>query len=299
MSIAWQYHLLKIFSRFVCLLPYSAVLFIGRILGRLYYRIAAKQRQRAVRQIREGLSLSENDAQKVIEKLFINIGQTVLEVLYTPNLTPDTVEQYITIEHREYLDEALAKGKGVVFLTAHIGNWEWLGAALSLAGFPMTSVIKRQPNEQYTRLLNEFRELVGLQLFASGGNEMIGAAKALKKGKVLGFLSDQDGGKEGVWLSFFGKFASTPQGAAAFSHKFTAPLVPGFIIRKKQGGHKVVLYPPLSIENSGDKTRDIEFLTKQYTKVIEMVIRQYPDQWLWFQKRWNTKYESSVIKQGR
>ena len=163
----------------------------------------------------------------------------------------------------------------------------------------MTSVIKRQPNEQYTRLLNEFREMAGLQLFASGGNEMIGAAKALKRGKVLGFLSDQDGGRDGIWLSFFGKFASTPQGAAAFCHKFAAPLVPGFIIRKTQGGHKVVLYPPLSIENSGDKARDIEFLTRQYTKVIETVIRQYPDQWLWFQKRWNTQYEGSGIKQGR
>ena len=127
MSIAWQYHLLKIFSRFVCLLPYSAVLLIGRILGKLYYRIAAKQRQRAIKQIREGLNLSAKDAQEVIKKLFINIGQMVLEVLYTPILTPDTVKKYITIEHREYLEEALAQGKGVVFLTAHIGNWEWLG----------------------------------------------------------------------------------------------------------------------------------------------------------------------------
>lgn len=299
MSTAWQYYALKIFSRLVCLLPYPVILSIGKLLGRLYYQVAARQRQRAIRQIRESLGFSVTEAQTIIQKLFMNIGQMVLEVMYTPKLTPDNVEKYITIEHSEYLAEALEQGRGVVFLTAHIGNWEWLGAALAFAGFPMTSVIKRQPNDQHTRILNEFRSMVGIELFASGGNEMIGAARALKKGKILGFLSDQDGGRNGIWLSFLEKMASTPQGAAVFAKKFKAPLVPGFILRKPEGGHKVFFYPPLYYEDTGDTERDIKNLTARYTEIIEDVIRQHPDQWLWFQKRWNTKYPGSVNEQGR
>ena len=112
------------------------------------------------------------------------------------------IAQLVEIENRQYLEEAVTRGNGVVFLTAHIGNWEWLGAALSMTGFPMTSVIKRQPNDQHTRLLNEYRERVGIEIFARGTAELVGAAKAMKKGKILGFLADQDAN---LWLYSYEK----------------------------------------------------------------------------------------------
>lgn len=299
MSTAWQYHALKSFSWIICLLPYPIVLAIGKLLGKLYYWLATKQRRRALAQIQQSLQLSEAEAGPIIEQLFINIGQIVVEVMYTPRLSPDNIAEYITMENEQYVAEVLGQGRGVVFLTAHVGNWEWLGAAMAFAGFPMTSVIKRQPNEQHTRLLNEFRSMVGIELFARGGSEMLGAARALKKGKVLGFLSDQDGGKNGLRMPFLGKMASTPQGAAVFAQKFNAPIVPGFIIRKPDGGHKVCFYPPLYYEDTGDEEQDIYHLTERYTKMIETIIREHPDQWLWFQKRWNTKCDSVVSEQGR
>ena len=149
----------------MCLLPYGLLLSTGRILGKLYYYIAAKQRNRATRQMMRSLNISKVEADSLARKMFDNIGKNFVEILRTPKLTKDNYQDFITINHLERFEDALAKGHGVVLLTAHIGNWEWLGAALAYAGLPLSSVIKRQPNDQHTRLLNEYREMVGMEIF--------------------------------------------------------------------------------------------------------------------------------------
>ena len=294
MSNEWQYHFLKALSRLVCLLPYTCVVRLGRALGFLYWYIAPKQRRRGIRQMQERLGLSPAAAATVMRRLCGNLGQTFLEIMFTPKLDAQRIAQLVEIENRQYLEEAVARGHGVVFLTAHIGNWEWLGAALSMAGFPMTSVIKRQPNDQHTRLLNEYRERVGIEIFARGTAELVGAAKAMKKGKILGFLADQDAGVDGIFLDFFGKPASTPLGPAVFARKFKAPVMPVFIVHKPDySGHRVLIYPPLEYENTGDEKDNLRRLTLKMTQLLEEVIREHPDEWIWFQKRWNTKVDGS------
>ena len=294
MSNEWQYHFLKALSRLVCLLPYACVVRLGRALGFLYWYIAPKQRRRGIRQMKERLGLSQDEAVAVMRRLCGNLGQTFLEIMFTPKLDAQRIAQLVEIENRQYLEEAVARGNGVVFLTAHIGNWEWLGAALSMTGFPMTSVIKRQPNDQHTRLLNEYRERVGIEIFARGTAELVGAAKAMKKGKILGFLADQDAGVDGIFLEFFGKPASTPLGPAVFARKFKAPVMPVFIVHKPDySGHRVLIYPPLEYENSGDEKENLRQLTLKMTQLLEEVIREHPDEWIWFQKRWNTRMDGS------
>lgn len=295
MSNEWQYHLLKIISRIVCILPYSVVLSVGKQLGKLYYHIAARQRRRALAQMQESLGLSEEEALPIIRNLFLNLGQTFLEVMYIPSLNANRIKKYVEIENRHYLEDAVAEGHGVVFLTAHIGNWEWLGASLAMEGFPMTSVIKRQPNDQHTRILNEYRQQVGIEIFARGTTELIAAAKSLKQGKILGFLADQDAGYSGVFINFLGKMAATPLGPAVFARKFKSPVVPAFIIRKPEGGHRVVIKQPLYYEDTGNQTEDLNNLTIRMTQVIEDAIKEYPDNWLWFQKRWNTPFEDEKV----
>lgn len=295
-----QYHLLKFISNLISLLPYRAVLWLGKwLMGPLYYRIAAKQRRRAIAQLKESLSCSDADADRIVRSLFVKLGQTFLEILHSPALTPDNISDYIIIENRHYLADALERGKGVVLLTAHIGNWEWLGAALAMDGFPMATVVKRQPNDQHTRILNEYRQKAGIEVFARGGSELVGAAKALKQGKVLGFLADQDAGASGAVISFLGKMASTPLGPAVFAKRFQAPVVPIFIVRRPEGGHRVLIHPPFYYEDTGNEDRDIYNLTLKMTHIIEDTIRAYPDEWLWFQKRWNTRVDQPITQQGK
>lgn len=292
MAKEWQYHSWKLAGRVVCLLPHSVILASGKVLGRLYYLLAAKQRNRALKQITERLGLPADLAEVTIKRSFIKLAQTFLEVLSMPALTKEKLEKYVTIENRHYLADALAQQKGVVFLTAHLGNWEWFGAALAMAGFPVADIVKRQPNDHHTRLLNENRQLFGIEIFSSGTNEVVGAAKALKKGKLLGFFADGDAGRDGIFVDFFGKPASTHLGPAVFARKFKSPVVPGFITRRPDGTHCICLQPPLYYEDTGNPEADLYNLTERTTRIIESAIRENPDEWVWFKKRWNTEVKS-------
>ncbi len=291
-----QYRILKLISSIICLLPYRLVLALGRGLGKLYYRIAVRQRRRAVAQMQESLAISARQAEQIAVRLFENLGRNVMEIMYMPALASAKIERFVEMENRHHLDNALAAGRGVVLLTAHIGNWEWLGAALAAAGLPITTVIKRQPNEQHTRILNEYRQMVGIEVFASGSTELVSAAKAIKQGKILGFLADQDAGLSGVFVEFLGKMAATPLGPAVFAKRFKAPVVPVFIVRKPDGGHKVLIDQPFYYEDTGDEKQDLYAITEKMTKIIEAVIREHPDNWLWFQKRWNTPFAESSVQ---
>jgi len=287
---SWQYYMIKLASRLVCVLPYPLLLWLGKLLGCLYYYLAPRQRDRALAQIQESLGSSPREAEEIVRELFLNLGQTFLEVMYMPTLSSARMQQYVTIENRHYLDEALAAGKGVAVLAAHVGNWEWLGAALALFGFPVASIVKRQPNDQHTQILNEYRQMVGIEVFTRGTTELVAAAKALKQGRVLGFFCDQDAGPGGIFINFLGKMASTPVGLAVFARKFDIPVIPIFMVRRPQGGHRIIVNRPLTFIKTDDSDADIYRFTAQATQVIEGVIRQYPQEWLWFQKRWNTKW---------
>lgn len=286
-----QYGIFKMLSRVVCLLPHAALLWLGKVLGDLYYLFVSKQRRRAIAQMRRGLGISEAEAARITKESFRNIGRSFLEILYMPRLHRGNFEHYIEIEHLDRLEAALAEKHGVVVLTGHVGNWEWLAAGLSFVGLPVTTIVKRQPNDQHTKLLNEYREMVGVEVFSRGTTELVGAAKALKKGKLLGFLADQDAGMHGVFVDFLGAPASTPLGPAVFSKRFHSPVVPAFIVRKPDGKHKILIMEALRYEDTGDEERNMKELTVKMTRVLEAVIRAHPDNWLWFQKRWNTTPE--------
>lgn len=288
MANEWQYHLFKILSRIMTLLPYKFLLSCGTVAGSLFYSLVSSQRKRAIKHIQEGLKVEYPEAERIAKIVFKNIGKSFMEMLYSPRLTKENIHQYVEIVNKEYLEEAVARGKGVVFLTAHQGNWEWLGQALAFYGFPMTTVVKKQPNDQHTKLLNEYRIRAGLEVYAKGTAELVAAAKAIKRGKVLGFIADQDAGVDGLFVDFLGKPASTPTGATIFAKKFQAPVVAAFISRKPNGGHIITIEEPFDYISTGNDEKDIYDFTVKTTKIIEDAIRQNPYEWMWFQRRWNT-----------
>jgi KDO2-lipid IV(A) lauroyltransferase len=186
---------------------------------------------------------------------------------------------------------ALMEGNGVVVLTGHIGTWEWLSAAFTLNGLPVTAIAKLQPNAEYSRVLDDLRATIHVEIFNRGTNELRAAGRALKDGKILGFLADQDAGPGGAFIKFLGKTASTPLGPAVFARRFSAPVVPAFIIRKDDGRHLVKIGEPMHFVDTGDTDADLLRFTEKMTAILEQVIRENPTQWLWFQKRWNTPPE--------
>ncbi|MBR4382452.1 MAG: lysophospholipid acyltransferase family protein [Selenomonadaceae bacterium] len=285
------YNTLMMMSRIVRFLPYDALLFFGRVLGNLYYLLIKKQRERAVAQMMPALNISEDEARKLVRASFVNLARNMLDILYMPNLNEKNLSQYIEIDHLERMRSALDEGHGVVVLTGHVGTWEWLSAAFTLNNMPVTAIAKLQPNAEYSRALDDLRATIHVEIFNRGTNELRAAGRALKDGKILGFLADQDAGPGGAFINFLGKTASTPMGPAVFSRRFNAPVLPAFIIRQPNGRHLVKIGEPMHFEDTGDTDADLLRFTEKMTKILEQVIRENPTQWLWFQKRWNTPPE--------
>ena len=219
------YKMVMLLSRIAVHTPYRLLMGIGWILGQLYYLLIKKERERAVAQMMPALHVSEKEARHLVRASFVNLARNVLEILYMPHLNEQNFTDYIEIDHLERLKAALAEKKGVVIVTGHIGTWEWLSAAFTLNGLPVTAIAKPQPNIQYTNALDDLRKTIHVQIFSRGSSELLAAARALKSGKILGFLCDQDAGPGGAFLPFLGRLASTPMGAAVFSRKFNSPVV--------------------------------------------------------------------------
>jgi len=294
MTDRWQYRLITLCSRLICRLSYERVLAVGKWLGPFVLNRLAKPKRRALAQLESGLGLSRAEADALLQRHFEHLGMTALEILYTPRLVAEREQlaRYVTIDHPERLQAALDEGHGVVGLTAHIGNWEWLGAGLALYGFPTTTIAKRQPNDQVTRILNEYRQLAGLDVFHSGGSDIIGAARAMKRKKILGFLTDKDGDTDGVPVMFLGRLSSAVEGPAVFARRFQAPIVPLFIRRRDDGiGHVICVGEPYHYTDTGDVRADTDREMQKMTTIMEDFIRQYPTQWLWIQRRWWTAPE--------
>lgn len=290
------YKILMFMSWVACRTPYSWLLAAGKGLGILYFKLIKKQRNLAVKQMMRSLKISQQEAERLVRLSFINMGRNFMEVLYMPALNKKNFHKHIEIDHLEIMERALAEKHGVVVLTGHVGNWEWLSAAFTMNDMPVTAIAKPQPNMDYTNALNDLRAKINVEIFSRGTSELLSAAKALKKGKILGFLADQDAGPGGAFIEFLGKTASTPMGAAVFAKKFNSPVVPAFIIRQPDGHHKVEIGEIMRYEDTGDSDKDLFELTYKMTKFLEQKILANPTQWLWFQKRWNTPPDEQKIK---
>ena len=290
------YKIIMFLSWVACRTPYSWLMAAGKGLGILYFKFIKKQRNRAVKQMMESLHNSQEEAEKLIRASFINMGKNFMEALYMPALNKENFHKHIEIDHLEIMEQALAEKHGVVVLTGHVGNWEWLSAAFTMNDMPVTAIAKPQPNMDYTNALNELRSKINVEIFSRGTSELLSAAKALKKGKILGFLADQDAGPGGAFIEFLGKTASTPMGAAVFAKKFNSPIVPAFILRQPDGHHRVEIGEIIRYEDTGDSDKDLFDLTYKMTKFLEKKILDNPTQWLWFQKRWNTPVNEKKIK---
>lgn len=187
------------------------------------------------------------------------------------------------ISGRDYLDQAFARGKGIVYISGHIGAWELLSAWLSTNNYPTTVVIAKQKNRGSNKFIIEHRGQFGMKYVyrRSSIDEMY---EILKRNEALALASDQDARKRGVLVDFFNKKASTPKGAARFYLNSDCSLI--FTLCYKVGLNKFKIdFVPIIPEE--DAT--VETITQSFTKLLEDYIRKYPEQYFWFHRRWKTQ----------
>lgn len=283
-----QYCLVKSMSALVCLFPAKLRQKLGSLIGHVFWLLVPPKRKKlAIDNIGRSLGLDERQAYSLAKASVVRFGPMFTEVLYMPRLNKSNIDQVVTLSGRQHLADALALGRGAVIATAHSGNWELLGASLAMHGFPIVAVVQRQTNAAMDSFINKYRTNAGMHVtYKQGVREMV---KLLSAGKIIGLLMDQDNREDGVFVEFFSRPASTPQGAAALGRLNNAPIVPAFIATNPDGTHTVIIHPPLLVEKTADREDDIRTTTQRLTQIIESHVRSYPHDWFWLHNRWKTQ----------
>ena len=282
-------YLLTLMGLLLCrLLPPSAGIRLGGFLGGLTYYLLARERNRALEHLSIAFPSEKNlsEKRKIAKRCFQNLGKNGVEFVNFNRIKKD-LDRSITIEGKKHLDDALAQGKGVIWLTAHLGNWELLASYIAHKGYPLSVVARMANDKRFNRLLVNMRKRESVDVILrespSAGRQIL---QVLKNRGILAMLIDQDTKVKGVMADFFGRKANTPAGPAILARRRTVPVLTGFILRETNRKHRIVVCPPFEIVRTDDRQRDLEVNTERFNKVIEQHIRAYPEQWVWMHRRW-------------
>jgi Kdo2-lipid IVA lauroyltransferase/acyltransferase len=260
------------------------------ILFSLFYHLITKSRLIVLHNLQR--SFPEKNLKEIIriaKGVYRHFAIVAAEFFDMPYINKENIHKWVEIEGLENYQEAIARGKGVLSIVAHFGNWELMTIAVPICLKPMYIVYRPLDNPVIDNMVEYVRTMNGNVLIPKGGSGKR-VIELLKENQAIGILSDQNVAKsEGVFVDFFGRPACTGVGLAVMAMRSGAPVVPAFMARQKSGRYKFILKPAMEAVCTDDYEADLQVNTQRFTKIVEEIVREYPDQWFWFHQRWKTK----------
>ena len=284
-----EYALARALETAVAALPERTADAFGRRLGAAAYRTGIRRRT-----VEENLRLAFPEApeewrRSVARGAYEHLGREAAAMLRLSRLDPRAVVERTVTRGWEEMEAALAEGNGCILATGHYGNWEIAAATVASRGVPIAAIVRRQGNPLVNRRLDETRRRLGVETI-SQREALLKVPRALRGNGVVGIVGDQDARKAGVFVPFFGVPASTHRGPALFALRFGAPVfacvarrLPGPAVRYEVSGTRV------SVPRTGDQEADVRALTAELAARLEASIREAPEQYFWFHRRWKSR----------
>ena len=284
-STDFTWTVLSGFARVVRILPHRVSVSLGAWTGLLVWFFSRSRVDRAEARCVKALQTGVTRARGIVRKSYVNLGRGLAEFLRLPVLGKKVLD-YVDIHGEDNLRIALERGKGVIFLTAHFGNWEYNASTMAVRGFPMNAIGAEQRDPRITELVVSLRSACGVKTM-SKGFDLKSAVRCLREGEILGILLDQDFADNGIVIPFLGIPASTPFGPVKMAGKIGSSVVPTFIVRRKDGiNHDLYILPPLDFAGGKPFGEDVEASLKLCNDTLGEWIRKHPDQWMWLYPRW-------------
>lgn len=268
-------------------LPLRTSLWAGARVGDLAWLILPSRRAIALDNLARafGAERSVEERARIGRESFRNLGRNAVEACVFYFRAPRRLLSRVEVRGVDHLVAAAAQGRGVLGLTAHLGNWELLSAATTLTPVPLSAVYRPLGDPLLDRILERFRGRVGVELIGKR-HAFVEIRDALRRGRLIGVLLDQNASRrEGVFAPFFGMPASTSKGLALVALRTGAPVVSAFIRRTPDARHVVEFGPLIPPPADGDPVA----FTRAFNAVVEAAVRRAPEQWFWVHRRWKTR----------
>jgi KDO2-lipid IV(A) lauroyltransferase len=277
--------------KFLGALPRSWARWVGAKLASLLFRLQPRWEQIALFNLQLAFPESADDERrKIVRDMVRNLGWLAAEFAHLPQYNRQNIENVIVLDGFENFAAAEEQGKGVLFLTGHMGAWELKPYAHALYHRPIHFVVRPINNARVDRLVNRYR--------SSSGNQPIekkqaarAILRALRHGGVVGILADQNAALEdSVFADFLGIPAATTTGIARMARHSGAPVVPVYSFWDPElGKYRLRYEPALTLRRTEDEEADIREYVVQFNDALSSYVRRYPDQWFWVHRRWKTR----------
>ena len=281
----------EFFTDVAATLPLKFTWKLADSLGRIWFQVDKRHRQIALDNLKIawGDELSEDERRNIARKNFIHLARVLLELPHLRELCSDDLDGFVSFHGIDHFANALEKGRGVLLLASHFGNWELMALAFSLRYHPINIVVRPLDNPFLDNLLTKIR--------TRGGNKLIPKKGSVRKmlhlladGDAVALLLDQNSAwYEGVFVPFFNEIACTNKALSTIALRTGAPVIPAFNVRRPDGSYQIFCKPEIVLAKSGDIIRDVEENTAKFNKIIESYVRRYPEQWFWVHQRWKTR----------
>lgn len=275
-------------------LPRRAALFLGEVLGATASLAISRTKHKAVINLNRafGENISHREKLRIAHHCFVNSGRSIADVMRFQRSYRDQIRPDIEVVGEEHFRRAYDRGKGVVAFTGHIGNFELIAAYSAQSGYKSAVIGRKLYDKQLDNLLVSNRESMGIKnIYTDSPPQTI--MRYLRDGYALGILIDIDSFRVGGELTpFFGRPAKTPTGPTQLGLITGAAFVPIFCLAFPEGKYKIIMGPELEIKSRDRSRENVYRITCQMTEIIENIIRDYPDQWIWMHNRWHTRPEA-------
>ena len=289
LGVFGMYPLFRLWTIWVKHVPLKSLSAYGEKLGTIAFHLLRMARKTALNNLH--LALGREKSKKEIEQIcrgsFKNIGKDMMETSRFFDYDDNHLRTLTRIDGKEHLDQALRQGKGVIALTAHLGNFPLMFYRLLEEGYPLSVVIKLSNNPNMVKSITAIVETTGIEFIPDKPRISCVARclNVLKENRILMMQIDFNAPVTEAWVDFFGCLVPTYKGPVVFSFRTGAPIVPVFIVRNSSQLHQIVIHPPFDLNSTEDRQRDITSNIARLTKIVEAVIREHPEQWWWALRR--------------
>jgi KDO2-lipid IV(A) lauroyltransferase len=288
--------LTQFFFALALLFPYRLFLRMGRVFGQVFYFTSKRHRDVAQASMKQAFGNDVAKNTKLIRDMFSDTIEMLFEMFFYASRKVDPAPNAV-IEGEENLKEALARGKGVIAISAHMGCFPTMMAALAMKGYPLHIMMRPLKNEKLgahaDRIMRSYK---ATPIYSYPRDKaIVDSIRCVKKNGMLVILMDQNYGSGGVWVDFFGELAATPTGATVLALRTGATVLPMYTVRDKLGHHRIIIEKPYEIVRYPTDDESILRNVANLTKIIEGWIRTYPRNWFWFHKRWKSRPSEKVL----